>query len=172
MSNVYNVSMSTLFIMSGLPFSGKSTLSKKISQSLGIKRISFDEVWVDSEKLNNFVPTWENITQKCEDIVADELKNNRSVIYDNLGDKPNNRDKMQQLALANNADFKIIYINISKEEVLKRRQENLLTQSRHQVSDFNFNTALDSFSPPTPSENPTIFTPNLNVEEWVLKSIK
>jgi len=164
--------MAVLFIMSGLPFSGKSTLSKQISQSFGIKHISFDEVWIESEKIINFVPTWENISQKCEDLVVEELQNNRGVIYDNLGDRPEHRDKMRQLAKNNNADFKIIYINVSRSEVIARRQENLKLQSRAQVSDENFNNALNSFEIPTPSENPIIFTPNQNVEEWMLKSIK
>lgn len=163
--------MSTLFIMSGLPFSGKSTLSKKISQSLGIKRISFDEVWVDIPVIpgNDDIEKWRYISQKCDDLVVDELKNNRSVIYDNLGDRPNNRDKMRQLAINNNADFKIIYINISKEKVINRRQENLKLQSRAQVSDENFNNALNSFEIPTPSENPIIYNSNQNIEEWIIK---
>mgnify|MGYP001589015735 CR=1 FL=1 len=35
--------MANIFIMSGLPFSGKSTLSKKIAERLDIPRISFDD---------------------------------------------------------------------------------------------------------------------------------
>ena len=159
--------MITLFIMSGLPFSGKTTLSKQIAQSLGIKRISFDEVWIESEKILDFIPTWENISQKCEDIVVDELKNNISVIYDNLGDRLNNRDKMRQLVQKNNANFKLIYINISKEESKLRRQNNLLLKDHHLVSDTDFNNALNSFEVPTLSENPIIYNQNQNIEEWI-----
>ena len=155
--------------MSGLPFSGKSTLSKKIAQSLGIKRISFDDVWINTPIIpgDNDIEKWKFISQKCEDFVVDELKNNRSVIYDNLGDRLEHRDKLRQLAENNNADFKLIYIDISKEEVINRRADNLKTGDRHQVSDFDFNTALDSFEIPSPSENSIIFTPNQNVEEWI-----
>lgn len=159
--------MVTLYIMSGLPFSGKTILSKKIAEYLGIKRVSFDEVWVESEKIIDFVPTWENISQKCEDLVVEELKNNRGVVYDNLGDRPNNRDKMRRLAIANNADFKIIYINISTKDSIKRRQNNLSLKDHHPVSDENFNNALSTFETPLPSENPIIYDPNQNIEEWV-----
>ena len=161
--------MSTLFIMSGLPFSGKSTLSKEISQHLGIKRISFDEVWVNTPNIpgDNDIEKWQYISRKCEDLVVTELLNNRGVVYDNLGDRFEHRQRMRQLAINNHADFKLIYINISKEEVIKRRAQNILSTARHQVSDFDFNNALNSFEIPTPSENPIIFTPDQNVEEWI-----
>lgn len=165
--------MAVLFIMSGLPFSGKSTLSKKISETLGIKRISFDEVWVNTPNIpgNNDIEKWQYISQECENTVIEELKNNRSVVYDNLGDRSEHRDKMRQIAKNNHADFKIIYINISKAEVIKRREANSKTGYRHQVSDFNFNTALDSFCPPTHSENPIIYSPNQDIEGWMIKSL-
>ncbi len=37
--------MTTLFIMSGLPFSGKTYLSRKISEYFNIERISYDELF-------------------------------------------------------------------------------------------------------------------------------
>ncbi|PIV06875.1 hypothetical protein CO168_00320 [Candidatus Shapirobacteria bacterium CG_4_9_14_3_um_filter_36_12] len=157
----YNWPMVTLYIMSGLPFSSKSTISKKIAKILGIKRISFDEVWVDTPIIpgNNDVEKWQFISQKCEDLVIAELQNNQSVIYDNLGDKLNNRNKMHQLAQKNNADFKLIYINISKEESKLRRQNNLLLKDHHPVSDTDFNNSLNLFEIPTSSENPIIYNP-------------
>ncbi len=155
--------------MSGLPFSGKTTLSKKIADVLGIKRVSFDEVWADTPIIpgKNGVEKWQYISQKCEDIINTELKNNRSIIYDNLGDNPTNRNKMRDLAKIANADLKIIYINISKDEIIKRRQENLKTGDRHQVSDNNFTNALNNFKIPTSLENPTIYDPNQDIEEWI-----
>lgn len=155
--------------MSGLPFSDKTTLSKKISQVLGLKRVSFDEVWAETKKIpgKNDVEKWQYISPKCENLVAVELQNDRSVIYDNLGDRLNNRDKMRQLAKNNNVDFKLIYINISKEESVVRRMANITKKDHHLVSDKNFNNALKTFEIPTSSENPIVYTPNQNVEEWM-----
>lgn len=169
----YNVFMSTLFIMSGLPFSGKSTLSKEISHHLGITRISFDEIWFNTPIIpgKNDIEKWKFISQKCEDLVIDELKNNRSVIYDNLGDNPTNRNKMKDLATNAGADFKIIYINISKTESINRRLQNITKKDHHPVSDKDFNSALNTFEPPTPSENPIIYNPSKNVEEWMKEFI-
>lgn len=161
--------MSTLYIMSGLPFSGKTTISKKIADVLGIKRISFDEVWNETKNIpgKNEIEKWKFISQKCEDLIVDELNNNRSVVYDNLGDRPNNRDKMRQLAITNKANFKIIYINISKEESIKRQLENITKQDHHLVSDKNFNNALLNFEIPSPSENPIIFNPSQDIDDWI-----
>lgn len=161
--------MTTLFIMSGLPFSGKTTMSKTISQALDIKRISFDEIWSKTKNIpgDNDIEKWKYISKKCEDLVTAQLQNNQSVIYDNLGDRLNNRDKMRQLAQNNKADFKLIYINISKEESVKRRLENITKKDHHSVSDKDFNNALNSFETPTAIENPIIFTSDQNIEEWI-----
>ena len=165
--------MSTLYVMSGLPFSGKSTVSKEISHHLGIKRISFDEVWVNSPYIpgDNDIEKWQYISQKCEDLVVEELINNRGVIYDNLGDRFEHREKMRQLAKNNNADFKLIYIDISKEESIRRRMQNITKKDHHSVSDENFNNALSTFEIPTSSEHPIIFTPDQNIEEWITQNL-
>jgi len=160
--------------MCGLPFSGKSTLSRQISEYLKIPRISFDEVWVEVEVALGKIPgansieQWKYIINVCEQKVVDSLKSGQSVVYDNLGDRFEHRDRVARLATKNNAESLVIYLDVTKDEVISRRQQNLQSQERHQVSDENFNQALLVFEPPTDTEKVLAYKPTMNTKRWLI----
>lgn len=167
--------MATIYIMCGLPFSGKTTLSKAISEHQGIPRVSFDETWLAVEKEKGSIPgtgdteRGQYVNETCEEIAQNHLCEGKSVVYDNLGHSLFERNKMKNLAKQVNAEAKIIFIDVSKEEVIKRRGHNLTTQQRAQVTDFNFNNALEAFEPPTFQEMALIYKPDQNMEAWIEK---
>ncbi len=169
--------MSTLFIMCGLPFSGKTTLSKKISELLNITRVSFDEVWLMTEKQLGHVPgingteQWKFVCHKCEEIIKNELHTGQSVVYDNLGDNIYNRRQMKNLASKSNSLFKIIYINVDKETAIERRNKNFITKQRSLVTDENFNKALNTFQPPKKTENFCVYRPDQNEKQWIIDNL-
>jgi predicted kinase len=159
--------------MSGLPFSGKSTLSRAISERLDIPRISFDETWIQIEKDQGVVPgsddieRWKYINKVCEENARKLLIEGTSVVYDNLGSNFEQRDKIRQLAEKEGAESKVVYLDVEKEEVVKRREANLELKARAQVSDKNFDNALESFEPPREGENVLRYEPSQNIELWI-----
>lgn len=157
--------------MCGLPFSGKTTLSKAISEYLNIPRVSFDEVFGEKVR-NNSVVEWEKVTQICEDKIGDILKSGSSVIYDNLGDRFEHRERARNLAERNGAKVVVVYIKVSKDEVIKRRIDNLTTQDRHQVSNENFDNALNNFETPKNDEKVVVFDQDQDVESWIENNFK
>src|SRR5687767_6184222 len=165
--------MVTLFIMSGLPFSGKSTLSRKMSEQLGIPRISFDETWLKVEKEQSSIPgsddieRWRYINKVCEEQAQQLLKEGKSVVYDNLGSSFDQRQRMRDLASEVNAISKVVYVNVDKETVAKKREGNLTTQERAQVSDHDFNQALENFEAPRQDEKALIYDPLEDMEKWI-----
>lgn len=165
--------MPNIFIMSGLPFSGKSTLSKQIAMSLGIPRISFDETWVQVEQEHGSVPgsddieRWKYINRMCEDNARKFLSEGTSVVYDNLGSNLGQRDKIRKLANEEGATSKVIYVDIDKEEVIRRREANLELKERAQVSDQNFDRALATFEPPEKGEDALVYTSTQDVNTWI-----
>src|SRR4030043_834868 len=106
---------STLYIMCGLPFSGKTTLSKIISNFLNIPRISFDETWLEIEKDKGIIPggnsveQWKYICKECEEKARQYLLQNISVVYDNLGTTIQQREDMRDLAKDAGAEPKVVY---------------------------------------------------------------
>lgn len=165
--------MQILYIMCGLPFSGKSTLSREISNYLAIPRISFDETWQKVEKQKKLVPgensieQWKYICDVCEQDAKHFLKSGISVVYDNLGTTKEQRNKLVELARNLNSESRIIYIDITKEEVKKRREQNLINTTREQVSDENFNNALSQFEIPSIDEKALIHRPKQDIKKWI-----
>lgn len=165
--------MPNIFIMCGLPFSGKSTLSKQIAISLGIPRISFDETWIQVEQEHGSVPglddieRWKYINRMCEDNARKLLSEGSSVVYDNLGSNFDQRDKIKKLAGGEGATSKVIYIDIDKEEAIRRREANLELKERAQVSDQNFDRALATFEPPERGEDALVYRSFQDVNTWI-----
>lgn len=165
--------MSKIFIMSGLPFSGKTTLSKSLASFLDIPRVSFDETWLEIEKEKGLIPgsnnveQWKYICQVCEEKTRSFLKQNMSVVYDNLGSTREQRGHIRQLAKESEAESKVIYVDISKEEVIKRKERNLALKERAQVSDENFDNALKQFETPDESEDYLAYRPTEEIAIWL-----
>lgn len=165
--------MAQVFIMSGLPFSGKTTLSKSLASHLGIPRISFDEAWLEIEKEKVSIPgsdsvkQWQYICQVCEEKIRRLLEGGTSVVYDNLGSTREQRESIKGLADDLGAESKVIYVDISKDDVTKRREQNLIVTERARVSDENFDNALKQFEPPTEGENYLAYRPTEKITTWL-----
>jgi tRNA uridine 5-carbamoylmethylation protein Kti12 len=169
--------MAKIYVMCGLPFSGKTTLSKKMAVFTRYTRVSFDELWVRLEKSDLDFPKdktqgWKYVNGKCEEILIGELKKNKSVIYDNLGGRVEHRDVVRDIGKRFISDVIVIYLktpfNIIKERQLRNRKNN----ERHSVEKDNFNNSILQFQEPTKNENVFIFKPNDNAETWLTKYIK
>lgn len=165
--------MARLYIMSGLPFSGKSTLSRDIAKRLGIERISFDETWLDVEEKmgeipgNDEVEKWKHVNKVCEERAVELLRRGESVVYDNLGSHYDHREKMRELASEAEATSRVVYVDVDKKEVRRRREGNLTTKDRAQVSDENFEKALKTFEPPRESEPTLAYKSSQNSKDWI-----
>ena len=159
--------------MSGLPFSGKTTLSKSLAEHLGVPRVSFDETWLEIEKEkgkitgSDGVEQWRYICKMCEEKAQKFLESGTSVVYDNLGSSKKHRDEIKRLADEAGAESKVIYIDVPKEEVARRRERNLYVKERAQVSDENFDTALRQFETPTEDENFLAYRPTEEIGVWL-----
>ena len=118
--------MNTLYIMVGRPFSGKTTLRKKL-----VKRFGFSVASVDWEIDNRGLKVSE-MTQKDWDIVYSEtyeklkelLKEDKTVILDLGNLKKSERKVARGIAEEFGVPHKTIYIDTPLEEVKKRWAES------------------------------------------------
>ena len=159
--------MATLFIMCGLPFSGKTYLSKKIAERFGIKRISYDELWKEIHDNEGRDPNWEALCSIAEARIAAELKAGRSVVYDTLNDTKGNRDKLRMVAKDAGGKATVIYTKTSRELFEKRRATARTTGERLSVSEENFTQAFARFEEPTTDEVVIIRQPEEGVDVWL-----
>jgi adenylate kinase family enzyme len=77
----------TQYIFVGLPFSGKTTLSKAISERLGIPRVNLDEVkfelgfeGVSDNNLSS--EDWKRIFDETDRRVVEYLKQGKSILHE------------------------------------------------------------------------------------------
>ncbi|MFA7193706.1 MAG: ATP-binding protein [Candidatus Paceibacterota bacterium] len=139
--------MKKLYILCGLPFAGKSLLSKEIENKIGAKLISFDKNWVELSK-TNFELNYETALEDCKNKIKENLQNNISVIYDSTNTHPATREIFINLAKENNAEPIIIYLEVPLEEIKRRRAQSLIDKTHHEVSDENFNRSIEHLEAP------------------------
>lgn len=151
-------SKSTLFIVCGFPYSGKSHLANQLTQVTDIKVIAVDDIfkkkgfdWTDN-KLPN--PTeWQEIFAESYQAVHDALKQGENVLHDSTNHTKASRDALREVAVSVGASTCVIYVKTPIEAVFERWMKNQNTPSRPQVSQDLVQATIDTFEEPDESEN-------------------
>lgn len=164
-----------LYILCGLPFSGKTTLAKKIAEHTGSMLIAFDQLWLALEKDINVASSlkgdegWRLTRRVAKERIAERLKNNRSVVYDDINVRLDHREELREVARQHGAIPIVVYVDTPLVIREEREKENLLTKRRHDVEPVNSKKALAQFEEPGPPEDVIVFTSENNLEEWLGK---
>lgn len=165
--------MPSLYIMCGLPFSGKTSLAKQIAQKTGARMIAFDWIW--TEKKAELTPDldkveeWKFILKEAYKRIIENLLSNNSVIYDDISVRKEHRDALRKIAAACNASFAIIYLNTPMKTIREREARNKTSKERHVVASVNFEKALAQWENPTSEEGVREYKPDQNINDWLLK---
>ncbi len=128
--------MFNLIILCGIPGSGKSTISKKISKKYNAIRLSFDEM---------------NCFKYCQIIkpALEKLKKGNNVIIDALFDRKKYRNEL----LISIKDIKckktLIFMNTPLEECIRRNEQR---EGDSKLPIFIIEDIYNSFEPPTLDE--------------------
>ncbi|MEK7141631.1 MAG: ATP-binding protein [Patescibacteria group bacterium] len=161
-----------LYILCGLPFSGKTSLAKKIAEYTGAKLIAFDQLWLELGKDTNVAPLlkgdegWRLIRSVAKERIAENLKNSRSVVYDDINVKREHREELREVARKHGAIAIVVYVDTPLAIREEREKENLFTKRRHDVEPVNSKKALAQFEEPGPPEQVIVFFSENNLEEW------
>ena len=162
--------MPTLYIMCGLPFSGKTTLAKKIAEKTGAKLIAFDRIW--AEKKGELIPDidkvaeWRFILSVAYKRIRETLSANRSVVYDDINVRKEHRAALQTIAKETQAAFVIVYLNTPMSEIKSREARNKTSKKRHEVASVNFNKAIRQWQAPTGEAGVVEYKPDTDLGVW------
>ncbi|GHO61912.1 hypothetical protein KSC_008040 [Ktedonobacter sp. SOSP1-52] len=162
---------STLYILCGFPFTGKSTLARELESWLGIKRVSIDEIngergsWNDETGMS--AEEWERTYQEAYLRIATHLSQNEDVIDESANFTREQRDRLRDIAEQHHAHARVIFIDIPLSEARRRWQANRQTRIRADVRDEDFAHVVDNFAPPTQDEHVLRYDGSLPPGEWV-----
>lgn len=164
----------TLYILCGLPYAGKTTLRKELVKRFGFSFVSIDEImqkhgmW-DKKDLGQ--KDWDLAYFEGYEELKKLLKDGKNVIFDLGNLKLRQREVAKQAAKSLGVRYKLIYVNTSKEEIVRRRSKNEKMKERDHIKDWLFEKSLNMFEEPTPSEDPIIYNSAMNLENWIRENI-
>lgn len=155
--------------MTGLPYAGKSTLTRELVKRFGFEIVSVDRQiekhTFDTEKMNQ--EDWNLVYSEAYQQLETLLKEGETVIFDIGHLKRSERDTSRAIAKKTNAEFLLIYINTPLEEIKARRLKNMETKDRGHLEDKSMDLALEMFEEPTDEEQSILYNQGMDLEEWI-----
>ncbi|MEH2273387.1 MAG: ATP-binding protein [Nostoc sp.] len=163
--------MKTLYLLCGLAFSGKSTLAKAIVDYLNCAYVSLDDI--NKERGLGFggdgipVEEWENTHQIAISILDNLMQLEQDIILDDTNCFRWLRDRFREVAKRHNYKSKVIYLDISLEEIYIRMQMNEQIKKRQGIKKEIFAQLIQSFQPPEVDENILLFNNESTIKDWL-----
>jgi len=166
-----------LFILCGIPFSGKTIFATKLAKKFSFTRIDLDQVKfrlfgnsILDSKINQ--SGWDKIYQLIYQKIRQTLTSGQTVIYDT-----GNFTKSERLLVKKIADdlkLKTLTIFIDTPPVLARQRLllNRQTKKRFNVSLRDFNSTLVEMEPPDQTETHLVYKSVDNFNVWSQKHKK
>jgi len=121
-----NSNKSTLYIFSGLPATGKTTLAEKLGKFAGAVLLRIDTIEQGLRDICSINATSEGYRISYR-IAADNLKVGNNVIADSCNPIQLTRSEWEKVAISSGADFENIEIVCSDRNIHRHRAENRIS---------------------------------------------
>ena len=166
---------STLYIMCGLPFSGKTTLARTLANQCGFIHLDLDAIaraksLFPEEGIND--EQWGQVFREVYRQVATLLTAGKSVVFDAVNYDRVGRDRLRTIAQQSNSVVHVIYIDLPIQEIEQRRQINQANRQRPPVRDKDFVDLATEFEIPTVEENLLVYDGIRSISEWIKHNIR
>ena len=166
------MNVARLYLLCGLPFSGKSTLARQLAQRLSGTVVSFDAI--NYERGLGFAgerevspAEWDETYGLARSRVAALLRSGRDVILDDVMGFAQARRDFRELASASGGETVVVYIDVSVQELWRRRRANIVLRERPDVQPEILERVAALFEPPTAAEGVLVFRATDRFEAWV-----
>jgi predicted kinase len=167
--------MTTLMLICGTSFSGKSTLARHLGERFG-----YPEVDVDTTKDLLFGSSihddalgredWERIYDETDRQIETHLAAGRSVIDASRNFSKSERHHAGNICRQHDADLLTILVETPEAVTRQRLLANRQSSTRRDVSDQDFAAILASWEAPTPDERPLVLRFGENVLDWIARN--
>ena len=162
-----------LYILTGLPFSGKTTLTKELVNRFGFIIVSMDDVMDEKgfEAVKMTQEDWNTVYSEGYEKLKKLLSEGKTVVLDLGNLKRSERTTARQIAESLNSAYKLIYLDIPVDEIEARWKRNNETKERDQLERVTLDIALVMFDKPTSDENFIIYNQNMDLDKWIKDNI-
>jgi len=164
-----------LFILCGLPFSGKSTLGQAIAAYTNSAVVRFDDIYdAHAHQLMKALDTlavWQTIRDMAKVEIMQLLSQGVSVVYDNTSFHVAHRRVLKEAAAMCGAEAIVIYVNTPIEVIRERQRKNRLTQERGDISDTDFRYVAEQMEKPTRDEGVVEYQPQMDLKVWLAELV-
>ncbi|MCX6738554.1 MAG: ATP-binding protein [Candidatus Parcubacteria bacterium] len=148
----------TLFILCGLPYSGKTFFSEKIRKEVDCAYVSIDDIFhsYDYDWNTSTLPdekAWDEIFLEASEQTKNALARGENVLYDSTNHTRRSRDELRSIAGCFGAQTLVIYMEVSPEIVRSRRLKCIENNDRHVVHEKLVEMTIADFESPTKDEN-------------------
>jgi predicted kinase len=165
-----------LFILCGLPFSGKSTLARAMAERLGVVHVELDSVHGERGlDLREGLPTredWIEAYKRSYRKLDQVLAGGHSVVFDATSYRRVHRQRLARIASKYNVPATIIYLDVQDDEAKRRRDENRTTNERPNVDDDGFALVSGEMQLPSDDENALIYHPEAPASDWIEQTLR
>lgn len=149
--------MGKLFILCGLPFSGKTYLSQKIAEHLPVTIISFDAIYEElrqktGDGLSTKPEVWDQVKQNALLSLSKNLQEGKNVVWDSTNPLRKHREELIKIGDGFGAQNIVIHVNTPLDEIRKRRQENKYTHRKIDRGSDDFEQTLKVWESPLGGE--------------------
>jgi predicted kinase len=164
--------MKTLYLLCGMPFSGKTTLAKALIAHLHASYISLDDI---NESRGLFggegipVEEWEKTHSIAMQQLHSLMELQQDIVLDDTSCFRWLRDRYRDFAVRQSYQTVLIYLDSAIAEIQRRMEENTKTEVRHGVRQSIVDEMAKTFEPPQPDEVVIQYSPDQRIEEWVAR---
>jgi predicted kinase len=165
-----------LLILSGLPFSGKSTIANKLRDALEIRVVSYDHdiyaVHKDDVPIGtSSAKEYDMIQAIAREYLHSLLTKGESIIYDDLNLEKKDRQLLLELARQCSAEAYIIFVDTPLSVIEERRKANMQKSYRDHIGEEKMRLNISLLQPPGKEEDAIYFKPGQSLDD-LLKALR
>jgi predicted kinase len=164
-----------LFLLCGLPFSGKSTLGRALQARHGIVHVEVDrhhlDGRIDFEDRRVERAEWIAAYRAAYTQVEEALGAGRPVVFDAVSYRRTQRDRTRRIAKKHGVPITIIYVDVAPELAKARLNRNRANPTRVNVPQVDFDEVARGMQPPQHDEALVTYRPGEPVEFWIERVI-
>ena len=165
--------MPTLYLLCGMPFSGKTTLGKTIARQLDSSYISLDEI-NEARGLRGgdgiSIEEWEKTHSIAMSQMQTTMPTSQDIVLDDTNCFRWLRDRFRQLAAEYNYQTTVVFVDVPVSEIWQRMSANQKTQTRHTVKPEIIKEMTKTFESPEEDENVIRYGGKKSINEWVVSN--